>query len=224
MKLLRNKRSILVLSLAGISAIAAISCIPQTFHTADIAPGESTVTVGGGVTTYDFDIAGLGGTSYFEGVGVGFEVSGRHDTDERGRHAIIWGVGALVTNEGYGNVTISTDPELTLGPYAAAGIQFEFFEKPSTAVQFGFEFPSMVFLAFLIGFDWPGTDREIVTIGVRNVITVPAAFIAIHPLRKLHLSVGTIPLGSSGWQVQAGIGFTFGKLREELKNGEVNAE
>jgi len=212
-----NAHRVLKASLAGLIGVAAISCIPQTFHTADIAPGESHVTVGAGATAYDFDIAGLGGVTNFEGPGVGLEVSGRHDIGERGRHAVIWGVGGLVSKEGPGNLIISTDPELILAPYAAAGIQFEFFEKPSSAVQFGLEFPSMVFLAFLMGFDWPGTDREIVTIGVRNVITAPAAFIAVHPLRRLHLSVGMIPIGGlSDMPIQACIGFTFGKLGNEL--------
>lgn len=200
---MKLKAFILILVLAS----AGSALIPQFYQTAEVMPGESSATVNLAPGYYELCFFQC---NYATGSHLGF--SSRHTFKCDTQLAFITHVGGFLGNE-EGMVTLSQEPEIGLSPYAAAGFQVEFLEKPSLASQLTAELPMILSLGLLLGINSRKLKREVVTIGVKSLFYLPGmAYVNIHPLPRLHISLGAIMIPMLGGELHAGVGYTFGQL------------
>jgi len=193
--------------------IGLIAFLPQTFQTAEVEGGSTSLTASTMGEYFNYGFMGW----YVEGTGVRSQIS-CHYTFGKAAPLIVFGyAGMLVNQSDLGLFDWGDDPKISFWPSGGIGVQAELVEKPSLALQFSAEFPTLLSLTFLAGINSRQINREIVTIGIKTTpgpvdflpIIPSSVFITVHPTPRLHILAGGTALWMVGGEVHAGVGYTI---------------
>lgn len=187
-----------------LSVSQAMAFLPQFYETAEVTPGEASLTLSAAPEAY-----GYGFFDWYTGTGAQLELSGRYAFNEEYQLAIFGYAGGLIGLNGPG-IILTENPDIGILPNGGIGFQGEFLEKPSLAGQLSVEFPSLISLTLLAGINSRKSGREVVTIGLKSIWYMPSmVFVTIHPTPRLHLLAGGSIVWMVGGEVHAGVGYTI---------------
>jgi len=195
--------------------------MPPVYYTAEVEP-QTSLTIGGGYIGYNYYEPGSY-YNYEEAQGGRIDITYRYAGDPKHyiqaekmarlweKLAVIIEGSLIVTDGGFG--FDFPDSTTKVVPLCEVGLQYEFCERPSLSAGIGvlgwfyYGYPSITLMAGLPL--WP-EKREIITVGVKTLLWNPySAFVTIHPLKRMHLTIQTNPMtffSSEEWELQVGMG------------------
>lgn len=199
------KRIILALSLFAFAS-QLMAFMPQYYETAEVTPGKGSLLLSVAPAMYGY---GFEDSYWSEGYGANVELSFRKTINIDTSLALFGYAGGLIGTNSLG-FTLSKNPDIGIWPNGGVGAQVEFLENPSLALQLSAEFPSVLSLTFLAGINSSKLNREVATFGLKSLFYYPGmAFITLHPLSNLHISIGASTLIFLGYELHAGLAYTF---------------
>lgn len=187
---------------AGLRAFA-----PQPYYTAEINPGEVSLTCAAEVGCFD-----IGFFEFWSGLEVSPQLSFRYSPTGVGNGAFFIDGGGFFEWAGWGDVRVPGTNDLTVTPNGAIGFQFEIIEKSNLTAAISAEYPYLISLILMQGFQSKNLGHETVTIGVKTFTFIPSMFfVNIHPTPRFHFNLGASYVVFGG-EVHAGLAYTFGNL------------
>lgn len=201
---------------------SAMALLPRSYQQAEILPRELNLTISTSAEVYSIGFF----DSYDEGIGQNIQITGRWAAKSWESFALFGCIGGMVS-KGYGYSLADFEPvasdSIGIFPNVGLGLHWEFVERPTFALQFTAEFPTILSLTLLSGINSRRLDREVVTIGIKSMVGLDVyvpilpvgAFVNVHPTPRLHVMGGLTYLWMIGGEFHLGLGYTFGRLGGE---------